>query len=164
MTVCGGDAIFAPSGHGKTQLLQNIVSQFLAAPDPPAMVIMDSQGDMLGKIERLACFAGPLRERLVILDPEDDAPPALNFFDIGRGDGNDAQINELFAYLFTAIDSDLTAKQGTAVTYLLKLMRALPGATIETLKDVMEEPIRSLESSRYAGAIAGLDPACEFER
>lgn len=151
-------AVFAPSGHGKTQLLQHLICQFLDADDPPAMFIMDSQGDMLGKIERLDVFAGRLKDRLVILDPEDACPPALNFFQIGAGrDTYDAQINELFSYLFTAIDSDLTAKQGTAVTYLLKLMRALPDATIETLKDVMEEPVKGLEMSRYADTIAGLD-------
>lgn len=151
-------AVFAPSGHGKTQALQHLICQFLDADDPPAMFIMDSQGDMLGKIERLAVFADRLKDRLVILDPEDVCPPALNFFQIGAAsDTYDAQINELFSYLFTAIDSDLTAKQGTAVTYLLKLMRALPDATIETLKDVMEEPVKGLEMSRYADTIAGLD-------
>ena len=151
-------AVFAPSGHGKTQLLQHLICGFLDAEDPPALFIMDSQGDMLRKIERLAVFAERLADRLVILDPEDETPPALNFFQIGAGsDSFDAQINELFAYLFTAIDSDLTAKQGTAVTYLLKLMRAIPGATIETLKDVMEEPVKSLEQSRYRDTILGLD-------
>jgi hypothetical protein len=151
-------AIFAPSGHGKTQLLQNLICQFIDTPDPPAMFIMDSQGDMLRKIESLEVFSGRLRDRLIILDPEDVLPPALNFFQMGtRGRSYDPQVNELFSYLFAAIDSDLTAKQGTAVTYLLKLMRALPSATIETLKDVMEEPVKGLEASRYATAIAGLD-------
>jgi len=151
-------AVFAPSGHGKTQLLQHLICQFLDEPDPPALFVMDSQGDMLRKIERLEVFADRLKDRLVILDPEDMVPPALNFFQIGAAsDSYDAQINELFSYLFTAIDSDLTAKQGTAVTYLLKLMRAVPCATIETLKDVMEEPVKGLEMSRYAEAIAGLD-------
>lgn len=150
-------AIFAPSGHGKTQLLQNLITGFLNEPDPPAMFILDSQGDMLRKIERLEIFATRLKGRLVVLDPEDASPPALNFFQLGSSDAFDAQVNELFSYLFTAIDSDLTAKQGTAVTYLLKLMRAIPGATIETLKDVMEEPAKSLDSSRYAQTIAGLD-------
>lgn len=150
-------AVFAPSGHGKTQLLQHLICRLLEEPDPPGMVVLDSQGDMLGKIERLAAFEDRLKDRLVILDPEDEEPPALNFFELGQRAGHDAQLNELFNYLFTAIDSELTAKQGTAVTYLLKLMRALPGATIETLKDVMEEPARRLEASRYAQAVAGLD-------
>ena len=47
------------------------------------MFVLDSQGDMLRKIERLDVFAGRLKDRLVILDPEDAVPPALNFFQIG---------------------------------------------------------------------------------
>ncbi|KAB2943071.1 MAG: DUF87 domain-containing protein [Hyphomicrobium sp.] len=131
-------AVFAPSGHGKTQTLQALIAGFLKEPDPPGMFILDSQGDMLRRIERLAVFDGALKDRLVILDPEDAMPPALNFFQLGTGADYDAQQHELFNYLFTAIDSELTAKQGTAVTYLLKLMRVIPGATIETLKDLME--------------------------
>ncbi|MCZ7594255.1 MAG: DUF87 domain-containing protein [Hyphomicrobium sp.] len=131
-------AVFAPSGHGKTQTLQALIAGFLKEPDPPGMFILDSQGDMLRRIEKLAVFDAALKDRLVILDPEDATPPALNFFHLGTGVAYDAQQHELFNYLFTAIDSELTAKQGTAVTYLLKLMRVIPGATIETLKDLME--------------------------
>jgi Helicase HerA, central domain len=149
-------AIFAPSGHGKTQLLQKLIAGFLS-DNPPAMFVLDSQGEMLSKIERLALFETALNERLVILDPEDATPPALNFFQIGSQPGHDAQLHELFNYLFSAIDSELTAKQGTAVTYLLKLMRIIPGATIETLKDVMEEQVKSIEASRYYDKICTLD-------
>ena len=128
------------------------------------MFILDSQGDEKGiirKIEQLDVFHpdhGRLRDRLVILDPEDPEPPALNFFDFGKSKGGyDAQLNELFQYLFTAIDSDLTAKQGTAVTYLLRLMAQIPNATIETLKDVMEENARSYDKSRYWKYVQTLD-------
>jgi len=160
-------AIFAPAGHGKTQVLQSIIAGFLNEPDPPAMFILDSQGDMLRKIEKLAVFSGRLADRLLVLDPEDPEPPALNFFQLGSRKGAyDAQLFELFHYLFTAIDSDLTAKQATAVTYLLRLMSAIPNATIETLKDVMEEdptPQRgassalAMSASKYADVIFSLD-------
>ncbi len=157
-------AIFAPTGHGKTQLLQTLVHGFLQEEDPPGMFVIDSQGDekgILRKIERLDIFhpeRGRLRDRLVILDPEDIAPPALNFFELGKFKGGyDTQLNELFQYLFTAIDSELTTKQGTAVTYLLRLMAKIPGATIDTLKHVMEENVRSLEQSRYWPCIEQLD-------
>ena len=139
-------AIFAPSGHGKTQLLQTIIYEFLNEPDPPAMFIVDSQGDMLRKLEALDF---PHRDRLVILDPEADPPPQLNFLDF-KGT-NQAAIDELFGYLMSSLSRDLTAKQGTAVSYLLRLMRAIPGATIDTLRQVME-------NKTPHPAIAQLDP------
>ena len=163
-TLAEHGAIFAPTGHGKTQLLQTLAHSFLQEDDPPGMFVIDSQGDekgILRKIERLDLFHpehGRLRDRLVILDPEDVVPPALNFFELGKSRGGyDAQLNDLFQYLFTAIDSDLTAKQGTAVTYLLRLMAKIPNATIDTLKNVMEENVRSLEQSRYWPYIEELD-------
>src|SRR5437016_5989360 len=75
-------AIFAPSGHGKSQFLQ-LLFMVLLDDDPPAMSIIDSQGDMLKKMEWLECFNpddGISRDRLVIIDPEDARPPALNLF------------------------------------------------------------------------------------
>ena len=42
------------SGHGKTQLLQHLIVNDLERPQPPALVIIDSQGEMLRKI-RAAC-------------------------------------------------------------------------------------------------------------
>src|ERR1019366_10333911 len=75
--------IVAGSGHGKTQTLQHLILSDLATPDPPAMVIIDSQGDMIGKISRLTLFDGALADRLVIIDPRDiEHPPALNMFDV----------------------------------------------------------------------------------
>ena len=41
-------AIFAPTGHGKTQLLQTLIYCFLQEDDPPGMFILDSQGDEKG--------------------------------------------------------------------------------------------------------------------
>src|SRR5205807_8679118 len=72
-------------GARKTQLLQNLILHNLQSEDPPALVIIDSQGDLIDKISHLAVFDGPLRDRLVLITPKEiDHPPALNIFDINR--------------------------------------------------------------------------------
>src|SRR3984957_7418916 len=79
MHVVGG------SGHGKTQLLQRLILEDLQRERPPALIIIDSQGEMLRKLQQLELFApgGPLSRRLIIIDPEDvEHPPALNMFDL----------------------------------------------------------------------------------
>jgi len=147
-------AIFAPSGHGKTQLLQSLIVSFLQEDDPPAMFIIDSQGSMLDSLERLSVFTDGLADRLVILDPPE---PALNFFQLGET--SDTETMELATYLFSAIDRSLTAKQGTSVPYLLKLLREIPDATLDTLREVMGEKIgkNGLEDSAYRDYILRLD-------
>jgi hypothetical protein len=158
------------SGSGKTQLLQTIILNDLSQPDPPALIVIDSQGDMLRKIERLALFApgGALSDRLVVIDPEDEYSPALNMFDMTtprlggysklHREQIEAGIIELYNYLFGALASDLTSKQGVAFAYIARLMMAIPNATIRTLLEVVEESVPSLEKSRFREAVRTLDP------
>ena len=143
-------AIFAPTDHGKTQTLQSIIVSFLKEDDPPAMFIIDSMGAMLKKIERLEVFAGRLNDRLVVLDPHDAQPPALNFFKLQGG--TDAQQMSLFFYLFKAIEQGLTPRQATMVAYLVRLMQEI-GGTLETLREVCEA-----KQPKYEDGIARLDP------
>jgi hypothetical protein len=154
--------LVAGSGHGKTQTLQSIIAGDLTGADRPALVIIDSQGDMLRKIERLGLFDH--NDHLIVIDPEDDWSPALNMFDVNRQRHHsytrvvreqvEAGIIELFNYVFGALASDLTAKQGTAFAYITRLMLAIPGATIHTFRELME----TNNPSRFAPAIATLDP------
>ena len=141
-------AIFAPTGHGKTQTLQHIIVSFLNEPDPPAMFIMDSMGSMLKKIERLAVFDNALKDRLVVLDPHD--APAFNFFKLEAG--SYAQQMELFFYLFKALDQSLTPRQATTVAFLVQLMQKI-GGTLETFRQVCED-----RHPRYTHAIDTLYP------
>jgi hypothetical protein len=141
-------AVFAPTGHGKTQTLQAIVANFLSAPDPPAIFILVNMGSMLKKIERLKIFAGELAGRLVILDPRD--PPALNFFKLSGG--SPAQQMELFFYLFKALDQSLTQRQATTAAFLVQLMQKI-GGTLDTLRQVCEE-----KQPTYTAAIDELEP------
>lgn len=140
-------AMFAPSGHGKTQALQAIILDFLQN-DCPALFIIDSHGDMLRKVRAL----NP--PGLVVIDPEAAEPPALNFLDFK---GNFADVVELFGYLMSALSADLSSSQSTMVAFILRLMAAIPDATIDTLRQVMEDPAKNVDKSRFAKEIATLD-------
>lgn len=166
---CEHTHIVAGSGHGKTQALQHVILGFLERPDPPALIVIDSQGEMLEKIQRLALFAagGPLADRLIIIDPEDEAAPALNMFDAGNPrlaaysrlhrEQIEAGVIELYNYIFAAIAAEMTGRQSTAFTFVTRLMLSIPGATIHSLRELMEEQVASIEHSAFAPAIARLD-------
>jgi len=151
MQIVGG------SGAGKTQLLQNLILHDLESEDAPALVIVDSQSDLLDKISHLALFEGALKDRLILITPKDiHHPPALNIFDINRSrlgrydaiakEQVTAGVIETFDYLFSGlIGADLTAKQGVFFRYIARLMLALPetmgrSATILDLMHLMDDP------------------------
>lgn len=167
MHVIGG------SGHGKTQLLQHLILHDLTRAEPPALIIIDSQGDMLRKIERLDLFTRePLADRLVIIDPEDvEHPPALNMFDMSNArladysrahrEQIEAGVIELYNYVFGALAAELTQKQGTAFAFVSRLMLTVPRATIHTLRELMEDDAPSIDRSPFAEHIARLDPTAQ---
>jgi hypothetical protein len=142
--------IVAGSGHGKTQTLQHLILADLGRPDPPGLVILDSQGDMIRRISKLALFDGPLRDKLIIIDPRDvDHPPALNMFDVNLerisryGTADREQILngviELYEYFFgSLLGAELTQKQTLIFRYLARLMIHIPAATIRTLIELMD--------------------------
>lgn len=166
MHVVGG------SGAGKTTLLQNLILNDLKAEDPPSLVIVDSQGDLIRKLSRLALFdpdTGPLAGRLVLITPKDISyPPALNIFDVNRerlGRYDEAAkeqvtagVIETFDYLFAGLlGADLTAKQGVFFRFVARLMLALPetigrNATILDMIALMDDP------APYRKAIESLPP------
>jgi len=164
--------IVGGSGHGKTQLLQRLILNDLERDDPPALIVIDSQGDMLRKIERLAPFADRLADRLIIIDPEDvDYPPALNMFDTTNSrlaaysrthkEQIEAGVIELYNYIFAAIAAEMTSRQSTAFTFVARLMLSMGGATIHTLRELMEDPAQSIEQSAFAEHIERLDPTSQ---
>ena len=147
--------IVGGSGAGKTQLLQNLILHDIQSD--AALVIVDSQGDLIDKLSHLE----GIEDRLVLITPKDiDHPPALNIFDIDRGrlrtydalvrEQVTAGVIETFDYLFTGlIGADLTAKQGVFFRYVARLMLALPpilgrNATILDMINLMDdiEPYR----------------------
>lgn len=160
------------SGHGKTQTLSHVIMADLQKPDPPALIIIDSQNQLLRQIQRLALFnpdnPHSLSERLIIVDPEDDAPPALNMFAVnserfGRYSRNAREIVEgdilqLFNYIFASLAAELSTQMGTAFAYVSRLMLSMqPAATIHTLLDFLEEDVKRVEQSKYYPQIAALD-------
>jgi hypothetical protein len=166
MHVLGG------SGAGKTTLLQNLILADLQSDDPPSLVIVDSQGDLIDKLSRLAVFnpeGGRLADRLVLITPKDiKHPPAINIFDVNRerlkGYGKAAKeqvvagVIQTFDYLFAGLlGADLTAKQGVFFRFVARLLLALPEtmgrpATILDMLNLMDD------AKPYAAAIASLPP------
>jgi hypothetical protein len=164
--------IVGGSGHGKTQLLQRLILADLTREQPPALIIVDSQGEMLRKIERLQLFTGTLADKLIIIDPEDvEHAPALNMFDTsnarlaGYSQAHKEQIEagviELYNYIFAAIAAEMTSRQSTAFTFVTRLMLSMPNATIHTLRELMEDPAQTFEQSAFAAQIEAFDPTSQ---
>lgn len=149
--------ILGGSGHGKTQLMSQLILRDIkrAQSEKRSIIIMDSQGDLLSQVLSLAEVQGScLREKLVIIDPtEFEQPIALNPFSL-----DEKRLEEytpadrervvhsavsLFEYFFgELLGSELTANQGTAFKFLIRLLVDIPGATLVTLRELMEEPER----------------------
>lgn len=166
MHVLGG------SGAGKTTLLQNLILNDLKSEDPPSLVIVDSQGDLIDKLSHLALFDpdyGELADRLILISPKDiDYPPALNIFDVNQErlaqyseaakEQVTAGVIQTFDYLFAGLlGADLTAKQGVFFRFVARLMLALPetlgrNATILDMIALMDDP------APYRKAIESLPP------
>ncbi|OHC69532.1 MAG: hypothetical protein A3H93_15495 [Rhodocyclales bacterium RIFCSPLOWO2_02_FULL_63_24] len=148
--------IVAGTGHGKTQLLQFLIHHDLvrAKTDGRAIVVIDSQGDLIRTISHLKHFDpdeyGSLADRLVLVDPTDiEHPISLNMFDFDRGRlerlspvDREMTLNaavETFEYFFGALlGAELTQRQGVIFRYLARLMLEIPDATIHTLRELME--------------------------
>jgi uncharacterized protein DUF87 len=149
--------IVGGTGHGKTQLMQRMIHADLVAAkeDGRSVVVIDSQGDLINKLVRLDLFSPDhpesLADRLVLIDPADvEFPPSLNLFDapIERAEGygpadRERVLNgviELYETFFGALlGAELTQKQGVIFRYLARLMLAIPGATVHTLMELMED-------------------------
>jgi len=147
--------IVAGTGHGKSQTLQYLIAEDLPAvtAGQRSIVVIDSQDDLIKKIKALADFApgGRLADRLVVIDPTDvKYPVSLNLFDVGRErlESYEAlererltnSILELYDFVLgSLLDAGMTQKQSVIFRYVTRLMLHIDGATIHTLRDLMEE-------------------------
>lgn len=145
----------AGTGHGKSQTLQYLIAQDLpaVAAGKRSVVVIDSQGDLIKTISRLKDFAPGerLHDRLVLIDPTDvEFPVSLNLFDVGkeRLEGYEAlererltnSILELYDFVLgSLLDAAMTQKQNVIFRYVTRLMLHIEGATIQTLRQLMEE-------------------------
>jgi energy-coupling factor transporter ATP-binding protein EcfA2 len=176
--------ILGPSGSGKTTLLQHLILYALyydqKKPDPPAMVIIDPKGLMVERLQRLDIFnpdTGLLKDRLIVIDPTYEPPPALNMFhaaskwnrmwseDERRRIEN--QAIETFGFIFSSTGSALTDKQKTAFSFAVRLMFSME-STILTLVDLMDDPTRTDDTKggkysecKFAPFIGRLDPVSQ---
>ena len=63
----------------------------------------------------------------------------------------ETEIVQLFNYIFTSAQNDLTSRQGTVFSYVVRLVLSMPGSTIDTLRQVLEEdPKGGFANSRSA--------------
>jgi len=149
--------ILGGTGHGKTQLLQKLIAHDLEAEgdQAPSIIVIDSQGDLIRTISSLACFdpdaASNMADRLILIDPNDvEFPVALNMFAVnqhrietyGLADRERVlnSVIDLFEYVFSALlGAELTQKQGVVFRYLARLMLEIPNATVQTLRELMED-------------------------
>jgi hypothetical protein len=73
----------------------------------------------------------------------------------------EAGIIELYTYIFSALDAELSSKMGTAFSYIVRLVTSIEGATIHTLREILEETIKPGQESRFAPQIAKLDATAQ---
>ncbi len=153
MHVVGG------SGAGKTQLLQSLILHDLTSENRPALVVVDSQGDLISKLLRLDLPFDP-----ILITPRDiDHPPALNVFDVKqRGYDQHAReqvtagVIQTFDYLFAGLfGADLTAKQSVFFRFVARLMLSLP-ATMGRNATILDMLALMDDATPYAEAIDGL--------
>ncbi|MCI0558462.1 MAG: type IV secretion system DNA-binding domain-containing protein [Nitrososphaera sp.] len=160
--------ILGGTGHGKTQLLQRLINDDLSlvGQGEGSLCVIDSQGDLINTVSRLSCFSyPPLSDRLILIDPHDaEYPVCLNLFDLGKSriDRLNAKEREqifnsaveLYEYIFgSLLDAELTQRQGLIFRYLARLMMTIPGATLHTLREVLEH---GEKWKPYMGKLTGI--------
>jgi hypothetical protein len=162
--------ILAGTGHGKTQTIQHLLTADIdrVMRGEASIVVMDSQGDLIRTISNLKVFADH-PERLCLVDPHDiEHPVALNLFDMGMQRletyspldkerlRNSAK--ELLNFVLSSLlGSDMTSKQSTLFDFTLALMLEIPGATIHTFRDLMQEGALA----KYQQYVAKLDETAQ---
>jgi hypothetical protein len=136
--------IIAGSGGGKTQLLESLILADLADKARPGVILIDSKGEMIERIARLAYFHpdhGALRDQLIIIDHKDK--PALNMFDMDE-DLVNTKINEVAAlmrYFFGGLfGSQLSDQMDVLFLPLLHMIMRMPGATLHTFAELVGDP------------------------
>lgn len=139
----------AGSGHGKTQTLQYFIAKDLeaVARGDKSVVVIDSQGDLINTILHAKVLPP---ERIVLIDPEDIGyPVSLNLFSVGQDrletynplerERLTNSIIELYDFVLgSLLSAGMTAKQSVVFRYVTRLMFHIPGATIHTLRELME--------------------------
>jgi len=162
-------SIIARIGHGKSQTCEDLFKQLVLerGPDAPAMIIIDSQKDLIERLSRLKYFAPgqPGFGKLILVSAEHQV--ALNIFDFGadrlaaldeyhrNGIRNRAiqLLKDLFGSLLSA---GTTQRQDLVLQFLMDVMVDMDGASMDTLKNLLREPtdyLAEIESCSNVDAI-----------
>jgi hypothetical protein len=141
-----GTWVLAPRGRGKTTLLSTLLKSDLeeVKDGRASIILMDTKGDLMQHVPRLKRFApgGDLEGRLIYLDPEQAL--AINPLDLGT---TSAHSWKFLQYVFTSLlGSEFTAHQETVLRYSLLAVSAIPGATLNTLHQLLNKGWQPWES------------------
>lgn len=160
----------APPGTGKTQLIQFLVSHFLpkVANDEASCIVLDSQGDLINRIRKLALFApgGELEDKLIVLEPSLTHPPAVNIFDFGGDrmnryspDDREKFTNIAIGQMTYVLDAlmggegggtGMTPKQEVLFRHVCRMLTEMD-ATLATFREILEikKPADLVPYGRY---------------
>jgi hypothetical protein len=141
--------ILGATGSGKTTAMKQMIARDLAdvSRGSKSVVVIDSKGSLIPELLNLD-FPN---DRIVHIDPDDiQFPVSLNLFDTGqeRFDQYSAlereqlrnSLIELYEFVMASLlDTGMTGQQQIIFRYILRLMLAVPGATLHHFVDVLED-------------------------
>lgn len=138
--------LIALPGSGKTTLLiaQILEDLKLVEAGKASVIVIDSQGEnrqsLFRQIARLKEFAPgqPLHDRLVLLEPSEKYPLALNPFDMGadaRTPAEQAAFNNSVPDMIKMSLAPMNQAQDDMLTYVVQLVLSKPKPTLD---DVLE--------------------------
>ncbi len=130
--------IVAGSGHGKTTLLKSMILKDVA--NDHSVVVIDSQNDVINELATKIPS-----DRVILVDPS-HCPPALNLFQSDTS-------SEMFEYIFSALDAQMTSKQSVAYRFISQLVVS-SGGNIHTMRKILETPDAWREYSDNIGETA----------
>jgi len=144
--------IVAGTGHGKTQLLQYLIDDDLeqGTKERQSLVIFDPHGELLSTMSRSFHLGHSAYDgKVIFIDPTDrDFPVHLNLFDSSGMETLPPEVREgvqnnsldFFEYFFQSfLGSELTGRQSALFRYVGILLLSIPGASIHTLRKLMED-------------------------
>jgi HEPN superfamily Swt1-like protein len=159
--------MIASTGSGKTQFIQQDIFSQLSKSEPPGMVVIDSQNQMIPKLERLQIA----RDRIVIIDPFDEPAPALNMFiapkrsyDANPKEAVENETLQQFAWIFSALDQELTGRMTTLFTFTARILLAMaPHSNMMTLLELLRiEKLQQLKASPFWSFIERSDEQSKY--
>ena len=165
-------AVFAGTGHGKSESILDFFVRSIERPNPGAHVLIDSHGGLIKEISRLPHFdpdnPHSLADRLLIVDTTDvEWTPSINMFDMSTSQLDSLSPRNREKVLTEVIDgvsfilSKLITETGTShnmdavLRFLAQFMLVIPDATIFTLRDLLRDP------APYMDHVARLDPVAQ---